>query len=169
MKAAIRDDNPVLFLEHMGLYHGARDDIPEGDIVVPLGEAKVVREGRDATVVAIGAMVRRAQLAAEALAKEGVEIEILDLRCIVPLDKERILASVAKTGRLVVVSEAMKFCGSASEIAAMVAEEGFRFLKAPIARVATPNVPIPFARNLEKMIIPDENSIAAAVRGAMKG
>ena len=169
VKAAIRDDNPVLFLEHMGLYHGARDEIPEGDIVVPLGEAKVVRTGRDVTVVAMGAMVRRAQLAAEVLAKDGVETEVLDLRCIVPLDRERVLTSVAKTGRLVVVSEAMKFCGSGAEIAAMVAEEGFRFLKAPIGRVATPNVPIPFARNLEKMVIPDENSIAAAVRSAIKG
>ena len=169
MKAAIRDDNPVLFLEHMGLYHGAREEIPQGDVVVPLGEAKLVREGRDATVVAIGAMVRRAQLAAEALAKEGIEIDIIDLRCIVPLDKARILASVAKTGRLVVVSESMKFCGSGAEIAALVAEEGFRFLKAPIERVATPNVPIPFARNLEKMIIPDEIAVAAAVRRTMAG
>ena len=169
MKAAIRDDNPVLFLEHMGLYHGAREEISQGDVVVPLGEAKLVREGRDATVVAIGAMVRRAQLAAEALAKEGIEIDIIDLRCIVPLDKARILASVAKTGRLVVVSESMKFCGSGAEIAALVAEEGFRFLKAPIERVATPNVPIPFARNLEKMIIPDEIAVAAAVRRTMAG
>src|SRR3972149_1763972 len=101
MKAAIRDDNPVLFLEHMGLYHGAREEIPQGDAVVPLGEAKLVREGREATVVAIGAMVRRAQLAAEALAKEGIETDIVDLRCVVPLDKARILESVAKTGRLV--------------------------------------------------------------------
>ena len=169
MKAAIRDDNPVLFLEHMGLYHGTRDDIPEGDIVVPLGQARLVREGRDATVVAIGAMVRRAQIAAEALAGEGVEIEIVDLRCVVPLDRDRILASVAKTGRLVVVTEAMKFCGSGSEIAAMVAEEGFGLLKAPIVRVATPNVPIPFARNLEKMIIPDEFAVAAAVRRVIAG
>lgn len=169
MKAAIRDDNPVLFLEHMGLYHGVREEMPQGDVVVPLGEAKLVREGRDATVVTSGAMVRRAHLAAEALAKEGVDVEIVDLRCIVPLDKERILASVAKTGRLVVVSESMKFCGSGAEIAALVAEEGFRFLKAPIERVATPNLPIPFARNLEKMIIPDESSIAAAVRRTMTG
>jgi pyruvate dehydrogenase E1 component beta subunit len=169
MKAAIRDDNPVLFLEHMGLYHGAREEIPDGDAVVPLGEAKLVRQGRDATVVAIGAMVRRAQLAAETLAKEGIEIDIVDLRCVVPLDKARILESVAKTGRLVVVSESMKFCGSGSEIAALVAEEGFRFLKAPIERVATPNVPIPFARNLEKMIIPDEVAVAAAVRRTMTG
>jgi len=169
IKAAIRDDNPVLFLEHMGLYHGARDDIPDGDVLVPLGEAKIVREGRDATVVAIGAMVRRAQLAAELLAKEGIEIEIVDPRCIVPLDAARILASVAKTGRLVVASESMKFCGSGSEIAALVAEEGFGHLKAPIARVATPNVPIPFARNLEKMVIPDEIGIAEAVRRTMTG
>ncbi|MCC6209957.1 MAG: alpha-ketoacid dehydrogenase subunit beta [Burkholderiales bacterium] len=167
IKAAIRDDNPVLFLEHMGLYHGAREEMPAGDAVVPLGRARVVREGRHATVAAIGAMVRRALLAAETLAKEGIETEVLDLRCTVPLDRAAILASVAKTGRLVVVTEAMKFCGAGAEISALAAEEGFGSLKAPIQRVAAPNVPIPFARNLEKLIIPDENAVAAAVRRAM--
>jgi len=164
IKAAIRDDNPVMFLEHMALYHGGREEIPDDEYVVRFGEAAVVRDGADVTIVGAGAMVRRALQAAQALAKDGIEAEVIDLRSIVPLDKVRVLESVAKTGRLVVVSEAIKFCGSSAEIAAIVAEEGFRDLKAPIERVATPSVPIPFARNLEKLVIPDELAIAAAAR-----
>jgi len=159
IKAAIRDDNPVLFLEHMGLYHGAREEIPDGDVVTPLGQAAVAREGDAVTLVAIGAMVRRALQAAD-----GVQAEVIDLRTIVPLDKEAVLRSVAKTGRLVVAGESVRFCGSAGEVAAIVAEEGFRSLKAPIERIGMPSVPIPFARNLEKMLVPDEETIAAAAR-----
>ena len=169
IKTAIRDDNPVMFMEHMGLYHGTREEIPDGEHLVPFGKAARAREGRDVTLVAAGAMLRRALQAAQTLAKEGIEAEVIDLRSIVPLDKASILESVARTGRLVVVSEAMKFCGSGAEIAALVAEEAFRDLKAPIARVATPNVPIPFARTLEKLVIPDESAIAAAARGCMAG
>ncbi|MBN9463484.1 MAG: alpha-ketoacid dehydrogenase subunit beta [Burkholderiales bacterium] len=164
IKAAIRDDNPVLFLEHMGLYHGAREEIPDGDVVTPLGQAAVAREGDAVTLVAIGAMVRRALQAAEMLAADGVQAEVIDLRTIVPLDKEAVLRSVAKTGRLVVAGESVRFCGSAGEVAAIVAEEGFRSLKAPIERIGMPSVPIPFARNLEKMLVPDEETIAAAAR-----
>jgi len=164
IKAAIRDDNPVLFLEHMGLYHGAREEIPDGDVVTPLGQAAVAREGDAVTLVAIGAMVRRALQAAEMLAADGVQAEVIDLRTIVLLDKEAVLRSVAKTGRLVVAGESVRFCGSAGEVAAIVAEEGFRSLKAPIERIGMPSVPIPFARNLEKMLVPDEETIAAAAR-----
>ncbi len=164
IKAAIRDDNPVVFLEHMGLYHGARDEIPDGDIVTPLGQAAVVREGDAVTLVAVGAMVKRALQAATVLAVEGVEAEVIDLRTIVPLDMGTVLKSVAKTGRLVVVTESVRFCGSAGEVAAIVAEEGFRSLKAPIERLGMPSVPIPFARNLEKMLVPDEDAIVAAAR-----
>lgn len=167
IKTAIRDDNPVMFMEHMGLYHGTREEIPEGEHLVPFGQAAILRAGRDVTIVATGAMVRRALQAAKALANDGIESEVIDLRTIVPLDKASVLASVDKTGRLVVVSEAMKFCGSSAEIAAMVAEEGFRSLKAPIERVAPPNVPIPFARSLEKLVIPDEAAIVAAARRCM--
>lgn len=164
IKTAIRDDNPVLFMEHMALYHGGREDIPGDEYVVPFGKAAIARAGRSVTIVGTGAMVRRALQAAQLLAKEGVAAEVIDLRTVVPFDKTSVLESVAKTGHLVVVSEAMKFCGSGAEIAAMVAEEGFRFLKAPIERVATPNVPIPFARNLEKLVIPDEAAIVAAAK-----
>jgi pyruvate dehydrogenase E1 component beta subunit len=164
IKAAIRDDNPVMFLEHMGLYHGARDEIPDGDDVTPLGRAAVARSGDAVTLVAVGMMVRRALQAAEMLAAEGIGAEVIDLRSIVPLDKDAVLESVAKTGRLVVVGEATKFCGSAGEVAAIVAEEGFRSLKAPIERLAPPSVPIPFARNLEKLLFADEEAIAAAAR-----
>lgn len=164
IKSAIRDDNPVLFLEHMGLYHGARDEIPDGDYVTPLGRATTPRSGSDVTLVAVGLMVRRALQAAQTLAADGVEAEVIDLRSIVPLDKDTVLESVAKTGRLVVVGEAIRFCGSAAEVAAIVAEEAFRSLKAPIERLAPPSVPIPFARNLEKMLFPDEEAIVAAAR-----
>ncbi len=167
IKSAIRDDNPVLFLEHMALYHGAREDVESQDHLTPLGEAAVVRKGDAVTIVSVGAMVKRAVAAAQTLAAEGVEAEVIDLRTIVPLDKATVLESVRRTGRLVVATEAMKFCGSGGELAAIVAEEGFRWLKAPIERVATPNVPIPFARNLEKMLIPDETHIVAAARRAM--
>lgn len=164
IKAAIRDDNPVMFLEHMGLYHGTRDEIPDGDVVTPLGQAAVLREGSAVTLVAIGAMVKRAMQAAAILAAEGVEAEVVDLRTIVPLDTGTVLESVARTGRLVVVTESVRFCGSAGEVAAIVAEEAFRSLKAPIERLGMPSVPIPFARNLEKMLVPDENAIVAAAR-----
>ncbi|HRA77317.1 MAG TPA: pyruvate dehydrogenase complex E1 component subunit beta [Burkholderiaceae bacterium] len=167
IKTAIRDDNPVLFLEHMGLYHGARDEVPDDEYLTPFGEAAVLRRGDAVTLVSVGAMVRRALQAAEILARDGIEAEVIDLRTIVPLDKNAVLESVARTGRLVVASEAMKFCGSAGEVVAIVAEEGFRSLKAPIERVATPNVPIPFARNLEKQLIPGEDDIVAAARRAL--
>ncbi|MCL4746202.1 MAG: alpha-ketoacid dehydrogenase subunit beta [Burkholderiaceae bacterium] len=167
IKSAIRDDNPVLFLEHMALYHGARDEVESQEYLTPLGKAQVVREGDAVTIVSLGAMVRRAVAAAQTLAAEGVEAEVIDLRTIVPLDKTAVLESVRRTGRLVVATEAMKFCGSGGEVAAIVAEEGFHSLKAPIERVATPNVPIPFARNLESLLIPDETHIVAAVRRAL--
>lgn len=164
IKAAIRDDNPVLFLEHMGLYHGAREEVPSNDDVMPLGQAVVAREGDAVTLVAVGGMVRRALQAAEMLAADGVQAEVIDLRTIVPLDKEAVLRSVAKTGRLVVAGESVRFCGSAGEVAAIVAEEGFHSLKAPIERIGMPSVPIPFARNLEKMLVPDEATIVTAAR-----
>lgn len=167
VKSAIRDDNPVLFLEHMGLYHGSRDEVPEDEYLTPLGQAAVVRPGRDVTIVSVGAMVRRAMQAAEALAASDIDAEVVDLRTIVPLDTATVLESVARTGRLVVAAEEVGFCGSAAEVAATVAQLGFDRLKAPIERVATPSVPIPFARNLEKQLIPDEHAIVAAARRAL--
>lgn len=168
MKAAIRDDNPVLFLEHMALYHAGREAIPEGDHVVPIGKADIKRAGTDVTIVASALMVKRALGAADALAREGISAEIVDLRTIVPMDKATVLASVRKTGRLVVAGEAIKSGSSSNEVAALVAEEAFAALRAPIMRVAPPDIPVPFNRALEKAYLPDAETIAAAARKIVK-
>jgi len=170
MKAAIRDDNPVLFLEHMALYHAGKTEVSDDDdFVLPLGQAAVVRPGADVTIVASALMVKRALAAATELEKEGVDVEVVDLRTIVPLDKATVLASVRKTGRLVVASEAIKTGGSMNEVVAVVAEEAFGALKAPIMRVGPPSMPVPFHRELEKAYLPDATVIADALRGAMAG
>lgn len=168
MKAAIRDDDPVLFFEHMYLYHGVRDEVPDGDFTVPIGVAEVKREGRDVTVAATAWMVHRALAAARDLAKEGIEVEVLDLRTLAPLDTRALLASVAKTGRLVVAHEAWKIGGLGAEVAARVAEEGFGSLRAPITRVGAPHIPVPAHPTLRKAFLPDAGDVAAAVRTVMK-
>jgi len=164
MKSAIRDDNPVAFFEHMNLYHGIRGEIPDEEYTIPLGVADVKREGRDVTVVATAMMVHYSLDAAEDLSKEGIEVEVVDLRTVAPMDTKTVLASVKKTGRLVVVYEAWKFGGSGGEVAAMVAEEAFEDLKAPIVRVAPPHVPIPFSAPLNKMYLPDKQRVMDAIR-----
>lgn len=165
IKAAIRDNNPVIFFEHMGLLHARREEVPDEDYLVPIGVADIKRPGHDVTAVASALMLHRTLSVAERLAKEdGIAVEVIDPRTIHPLDKETILQSVRKTGRLVVVHEAWKTGGSGAEIAAMVAEEGFSDLKAPIVRVAPRQMPIPFSLPLEKLYIPDEASIASAVQ-----
>ena len=163
LKAAIRDDNPVVFLQPTRR-GGESGEIPDGDHCVPLGSADVKRAGRDVTVVAIGAMVRHALRAADALAAEGIDTEVVDPRTLYPLDEAAILKSVAKTGRLVVVDEARTACSAASEIAALVAEQAFTALKAPVRRVTVRNVCIPYAPALEKAVLPDEAAVAGAVR-----
>lgn len=165
MKAAIRDDNPVFFMEHMALYHAGKEEVSDDvDCVVPLGKADVRRAGEHITVVASALMVKRALQAAEAVAKDGIDVEVVDLRTIAPLDEDTVLTSVRKTGRLVVACEAIKTGGSANEVVALAAEQAFDALKAPIARVAPPSVPVPFHRNLEKAYLPDAGDIADAVR-----
>lgn len=164
MKSAIRDDNPVLFFEHMNLYHGARQEIPDEEYTIPLGVAEVKREGKDLTIVATSMMVRHSLDAAAELSKEGIEVEVVNLRTVVPLDKETVLSSVKKTGRLVVVHEAWKFGGSGGEVAAMVAEEIFDYLKAPIIRVAPPHIPIPFSPPLRKLYLPDKEKIIETIK-----
>jgi len=164
LKAAIRDDNPVMFLQAGGR-GGELGDVPEDeDFIVPLGQAAVRREGTDITVVAIGSMVRNTLRAAEKAAEQGIEAEVIDPRCLVPLDKATILASVARTGRLLVVDEARDMCSAASHIAAIVADEAFDALKAPIRRVTVPDVAIPYSPPLEKATIPDRDGIAAAIQ-----
>jgi acetoin:2,6-dichlorophenolindophenol oxidoreductase subunit beta len=167
MKAAIRDDSPVLFMEHMGLYHGQRDPIEEDGEPIPIGRAEVKRPGRDVTVVASAAMVRKSQAAATVLAKEGIEVEVVDLRTIMPLDEATILESVRRTGRAVVVQESIRLGGSTGEIAALIGEHAFAELKAPVRRLGAAYVPMPFARSLEKLAVPDELAIATAVREAV--
>jgi pyruvate/2-oxoglutarate/acetoin dehydrogenase E1 component len=163
MAAAVRDDNPVMYIEHKQLL-GVSGDVPEGEYVVPLGKADVKRTGTDVTLVAWSWMVAKALVAAEALAKEGINAEVVDLRSIVPLDKECILQSVAKTGKLVIVHEAVRTGGFGGEIAALVAEEGFDLLDAPIKRVTAPDTPVPFAPILEAAYLPNEAKIIKAVK-----
>lgn len=167
MKAAIRDDNPVLFFEHMYLYHSVREEIPEGEHLVPIGRAEVKRQGRHVTVAATAWMVHKALAAARDLANDGIDVEILDLRSLAPLDADSLLASVRKTGRLVVAHDAWKVGGFGNEVAAVVAEEAFGALKAPIVRVGAPHVPLPTSLPLRKVMLPDANDVAAAVKKVM--
>ncbi len=163
LKAAIRGDNPVVFCEHKLLYP-IEGEVPEEDYTVPFGVADVKREGKDVTVVATMFMVHKALEAAEMLEREGLSVEVVDPRTLVPLDKKAIVCSVKKTGRLVVVSEDCKTAGVTAEIAAVVAEEAIDYLDAPIKRVAEPDTPIPFSPPLEKYVIPDEKSIIKAIK-----
>jgi pyruvate dehydrogenase E1 component beta subunit len=166
LKTAIRTNDPVMFFEDNSLA-GTRGEVPDGDHVVPFGVADVKREGSDVTVVALAGMVRRALSAAETLEEEGISVEVVDPRTIVPLDKETILKSVEKTGRLVVADPAHKSCSVASEISAMVAQDGFWTLQAPIQRVASLDCHFPFSPALEKLVFPNEEKIADAVRATV--
>ena len=184
LKTAIRDDNPVICFEHKLLY-GAKspggkaktavDDLgasftpaPPEEYLIPFGVADVKRPGSDVTVLATGLMVHKSIKAGERLAQEGIEIEVIDPRTLVPLDKETILRSVAKTSRLVIVSEDVRNCGVTAEISAMVAEEGLLYLEAPIKRVAVADTPIPFAPIMESAVLPNEEKIIGAVRSVME-
>lgn len=163
LKTAIRDDDPVVFLQSAGR-GGDLGEIPEGDHLVPLGVADIKRSGTDVTVVAIGSAVRHALAAAETLAAEGVDAEVVDPRTVHPLDRTAILESVARTQHLVVVDEARETCSAASEVSAMVAELGFDLLRGPIVRVTTPNEPMPYSPPLEKALLPSPERIVSAVR-----
>lgn len=166
LKAAIRDDNPVVFLQP-ARRGGEQGEVPDGEHLVPLGVADFKRAGNDVTVVAIGAMVRHALRAADILQQENVSVEVVDPRTLFPLDEAAILASVRKTGRLVIVDEARTTCSAASEIAAIAAEKAFNALKAPVRRVTVADVAIPYAPTLEKAVLPDEQSVVRAVREVM--
>jgi acetoin:2,6-dichlorophenolindophenol oxidoreductase subunit beta len=163
MTQAIRDDDPVIFFEHKMLYFST-GDVPEEPYVVPFGQAAVVRQGGDCTVVGIGRTVLTALQAAEELAGDGIECEVIDPRTIAPLDTETIYASVAKTGRLVVADEANPRCGVAVEIAGLVAQHRFSSLRAPVRTVTPPHAPVPFSPSLEDLYSPAATDVAAAVR-----
>ena len=166
LKSAIRDDNPVFFLQAAGR-GGEPGEVPDEDYLTPFGEATVRHAGDQLTLVAVGSMVRNAVRTAEMLAKEGIMVEVVDPRTLVPLDAEGILASVRKTGRLVVVDEARDACSAASHIAAIAAERAFGSLKAPIRRVTVEDVCIPYAPALEQAILPTIDRIEAAVRATL--
>jgi acetoin:2,6-dichlorophenolindophenol oxidoreductase subunit beta len=166
LKAAIRDDNPVLFFENKALYNTV-GPVPEGEHVVPLGEALVRRVGSDVTVVAWSRMVTAALEAAELLAGEGISVEVVDPRGIRPLDLDTIVESVTKTGRVVLAHEAAKSGGPGSEVAALLAETALNFLEAPIVRVAAPDVPIPQSIVLEQFVVPKTADVVAGIRRAL--
>jgi pyruvate dehydrogenase E1 component beta subunit len=172
MISAIRDDNPVIYMGHkgiMGLAWMAKNrrstgPVPEGDYEVPIGKASVAREGTDATIVTLSLSVHHALDVADELAQDGIDLEVIDLRSLVPLDREAILESVGKTGRLMVVDEDYRSFGLSGEIAATITEEDPTLLKAPMARVAVPDVPIPYARPLEHAVLPTPARIGEAAR-----
>ena len=163
IKASIRDDDPIIFIEHKLLYN-EKGSVPDEEYLIPIGKADIKREGKDVTIVATSLMVTKTLNAAERLARDGIEAEVLDPMTLVPLDEESILQSVRKTGRLVIVHEACKRAGYGAEIAAIVAEKALYDLDAPIKRVAAFNTPIPFAPKLEDFVIPDEQAIINEVR-----
>lgn len=165
LKSAFRGQNPVLYYEHKRLYRTVKAPVPSGDFTVPLGKAAVSREGRHVTVISYALMLQRSLEAANQLAAEGIEVEVIDLRTLVPYDKEAILRSVEKTARAVVVYESARTMGVGAEIGAMIAEEGFSFLDAPVRRVSPPDAPQePFAPVLADRYLPDANRIAQAIR-----
>jgi pyruvate dehydrogenase E1 component beta subunit len=165
LKSAIRDDNPVVFIEHKMLYFTS--GMLEEELCLPLGKAEIKRQGSDITVIATSWMVGRALAAAETLKSRNVSVEVVDPRTLRPLDEETILSSVKKTGRALIVHEAVRFCGIGAEISALITENLFRELKQPVKRLAGVDAPIPYAANLEKAAIPTEEGIAGEILGLM--
>jgi pyruvate dehydrogenase E1 component beta subunit len=167
MVEAIQNDNPVVFVEHKKLYI-EKGPVPEEMYSIPFGQADIKRPGKDITIVATHALVQRSLNAAEQVAAEGIDVEVIDPRTLVPLDKQAIIDSVKKTGRLLVADEGHQTCGAASEIAATVAEEAIYYLKAPVKRVTSPNTPVPFSPPLEQAFIPDEKKLIPAIKSLMQ-
>ena len=167
LKAAIRDDNPVLYIEHKYLYRRIKENLPDEDYIVPIGKANVRRRGRDLSIITWGAMIYLAEEAANELAKEGISVEIVDLRSILPFDEEAILDSVAKTNRVMILHEAPLTGGAGAEFAARIAEKAFDYLDAPIKRVGALDVPTPYSPPLEAAALPDKARVLKAARELM--
>ena len=175
MTSAIRDDNPVVYIFHKGIMGlawmaknpRATDEVPEGEYTVPIGKARVAREGADVTVATLSLSVHHALDVAEKLAPEGIDVEVLDLRSLVPLDREAILESVGKTGRLVVVDEDYRSFGVSGEVVATVTDHDPGMLRVPVQRVAVPDVPIPYAHDLEYAVLPRQDRIEQAIRASV--
>ena len=165
---AIRDEDPVIFLEHKMLYDFS-GEVPDEAYTVPFGEAGIIREGKDVTLISLGKMVNVCQEAADELAKENVAASILDLRTISPLDEETILEFTEETGRVVVVDEAYPRCGVAADVSSIIVEKAFSDLKAPIKKVTPPHSPVPYAPNLEQAFLPSSQNVIDAVKEVIRG
>lgn len=164
IKSAVRDDNPVIYFEHKFLYRRLKDELPGGDFTVPLGKARIVREGTDMTIYTYGWMVEHAKAAAQTLEDEGVSVEIVDLRTLLPLDRETILRSIEKTSKALIVHEDTRTLGVGAEVSAILVEEAFDMLDGPIMRVTAPDTPVPFSPPLEQAFLPNPDKIVAAAR-----
>ena len=164
MTAAIRDEDPVLYLEHKFLYRRIKEELPEGEIVEPIGKARLARAGTDVSIVTYSAMVHVALEAAEAASAEGISVEVLDLRSLLPLDEDAILETAGKTGKVIVLYEPTRTGGPGGEIAALVAERAFEYLDAPVLRVAPPDTPVPYSPPLEEHFLPDAARVGKAIR-----
>ena len=164
MKASIRDNDPVIFFEHKYLYRRIKGEVPDEDYTVPIGKADVKRAGEELTIITYAAMVHQSLAAAEELANEDIDVEVLDLRTVMPLDREAILESAKKTSKVLVVTEDTLSYGIGAEIAAIVGQEAFEYLDGPVTRVAAPDTPIPYAPSLEEAFLPNAKKIAAAAR-----
>jgi pyruvate/2-oxoglutarate/acetoin dehydrogenase E1 component len=164
LTAAIRDPDPVLFLEHKFLYRRIKEDVPNGTIEVPIGQARLARAGKDVSIVTYGAMLYVALDAAKEAAKDGISVEVLDLRTLLPLDEEAILNTAARTGKVIVLHEATRTGGPGGEIAALVAERAFEYLDAPVVRVAPPDTPVPYSPPLEDYFLPNAEKVNKAIR-----
>jgi 2-oxoisovalerate dehydrogenase E1 component beta subunit len=164
IKAAIRDPDPVLYFEHKYLYRRIKEDLPTEDFVVPIGKAQLRREGEDLSIITWGAMVYKAMEAAEELDKDGIDVEVLDLRTILPVDEEAILATAKKTSKVIVLHEATLTGGPGGEVVARIAEKAFEYLDGPIVRIAPPDTPVPYSPPLEEAFLPQVSDIVARAR-----
>jgi 2-oxoisovalerate dehydrogenase E1 component beta subunit len=164
IKSAIRDNDPVLFFEHKGLYRKVKEDLPEEDYTVPIGKAAVIREGRDMSLITYGAMVHVGLEAAGQLEREGIDMEIVDLRSLLPLDVEAILASARKTSKVLLLHEDTRTGGLGGEIAALITENVFEYLDGPIVRITAPDTPVPFSPPLEEAFLPNVRTVVEKAR-----
>jgi 2-oxoisovalerate dehydrogenase E1 component beta subunit len=164
IKSSIRDNNPVLFLEHKFLYRRIKDEVPEGDVAVPIGKARLHRPGRDLSIITYAAMVHTAQEAADILAKDGIDVEILDLRTLSPLDRDAITQTVKKTNKVILLHEDTRTGGLAGEIAAIINEEAFDDLDGPIVRITSLDTPVPFSPPLEHYFLPKVEDVVREAR-----
>lgn len=164
IKAAIRDNDPVIFLEHKHLYRRIKGEVPDADYTVPLGKAMVQREGADLSVISYGAMVHVALEAAEVLSDEGIDVEVVDLRTLIPLDREAVIATAKKTSKVILLHEDTLTGGMGGELAGIIGEHAFEYLDGPIVRMAPPDTPVPFSPSLEKEFLPNVETVAEKVR-----